>query len=1013
MRNPNRWALHWAGLTLSLIGLMSWSTLPSYSWNRLTPPAFSLTSSTCAGRPAREITQTAGPPPALCEANQPAKMRVSEAYGRLPLSFEANRGQSRASVKFLSRGDGYSLCLTSTEAVLTRPRANQSGQRNSASSSLRMRLIGASPSPQIEGLDPLPGKSHYLIGNDPSRWRTDIPTYARVRYREVYPGVDLIYYGNRRQLESDWVVAPGADPRAIRLAFEGVTRMRIDAMGDLVLRTAGGEVRQHKPVIYQEGQDGSEGRQVIAGRYVRRGRRQIGFQIAAYDASKPLVIDPVLSYSTYLGGGGGANSPKIAVDAVGNAYLTGAAGPNFPTTAGAFQTTFGGGQFFTDAFVMKLNAAGTAVIYSTYLGGSMRDIGTGIAVDASGNAYVTGTTNSANFPVTPGAVQSALSGGIADSFIAKLNATGTALIYSTYLGGSGGDLSTGIAVDAAGNAYLTGATSSTDFPTTLGVVQPAFGGGTVLGGDIFVTKLNAAGTALVYSTYLGGSGDDRGLGIAVDAGGNAYVTGDTGSGNFPTTAGAFQTMTSGGGFTDAVVAKLNAVGTALVYSTYLGGDSIDQGNGIAVDAAGNAYVVGLTVSLNFPTTPGAFDTTCSGCQIIGSSGSSLILSADSFVTKLNPTGTALVYSTFLGGSGDERSSGIAVDAAGSAYVTGGTFSKDFPATPNAIQTQVGGSDAFVTKLNPAGTALVYSTYLGGGSSDLGSGIAVDAAGNAYVSGNTLSTDFPTTPGAFKPTFAGGGDGFIAKISADDQFTLASVSAASYAGSTLAIDSLVATFGANLATATVAASTLPLPTSLAGTSVKVKDSAGTERLAPLLFVSPGQINYQLPPETVTGTATVTVSSGNVNIATGTVQIALFAPGVFTADASGQGAAAALALRVKADGSQTYESVVRFDPAQNKFIPIPIDLGPEADRVFLVLFGTGIRHANLPLGSILPPVRVTIGGESAQVFYAGAQGDFVGLDQINVLVPRTLVGRGEVDVVLTAISQTANPVRVSVR
>jgi len=626
-----------------------------------------------------------------------------------------------------------------------------------------MKLLGANPAPAVAGVGELPGKSNYFVGNDPKKWRANVPTYAKIEYRDVYPGVNLVYYGNQRQLEHDFVVSPGADPKAITLAFEGMDGVAIDALGDLVLRADGGEVRLRKPVVYQE-QNGQ--RAVIPTRYVLKAERQVAFEVAAYDATKPLIIDPVLAYSTYLGGrasafGGNADDEGlgIAVDAAGNAYVTGRTlSTSFPTTPGAFQVTFGGGFF--DAFVTKLNGDGSALVYSTYLGGSVDDRGNAIAVDAAGNAYVTGSTSSNNFPTTSGAVQPTcgISGG--DAFVSKLNETGTTLVYSTCLGGSGGQFGNGIAVDVAGNAYVTGQTTSPNFPTTLGAFQPSPHGGIA---HAFVTKVNPTGTGLVYSTYLGGSGIDLGNGIAVDVAGNAYVTGFAGSTDFPTTPGAFQTARASS--SDAFVTKVNPTGTGLVYSTYLGGNADDEGFAIAVDVAGNAYVTGRTNSPNFPTTLGAFQTTFAG-------------GGDAFVTKLNTlaSGSAsLVYSTYLGGSRADVGFGIAVDVQGNAYVTGSTNSRGFPTTPGAFQTDLAGvadADAFLTKLTPTGTGLVYSTYLGGslagslggGSIDQGFGIAVDVAGNAYVTGRTQSRNFPTTPGAFQTALAGGFDAFVAKFS---------------------------------------------------------------------------------------------------------------------------------------------------------------------------------------------------------------------------------------------------------
>jgi len=655
-----------------------------------------------------------------------AETRVSQSYGKLPLHFEANQGQTHQDVRFLARGPGYSLYLTAGEAVLVLTQPNPDAKRDLRSTPerrgtqprgtpvvVRMSLVGAAPKPPASGREELPGKANYLIGKDPAKWRTNVPTYAKVHYREVYPGIDLVYYGNQRQLEYDFVVSPGADPERIVLGFQGGERLEINAEGELVLHAGGGALRQQKPVIYQE----INGvRTKIEGRYVLKDAHRVGFQLAAYDQSRPLVIDPTLVYSTYLGGSISDDGYGIAVDAAGSAYVTGLAGSTDFPTASPLQAAYGGGG---DAFVSKLNAAGSALLYSTYLGGSGEDYGYGIAVDADGSAYVTGGTTSTDFP-TVNPLQAANGGGT-DAFVSKLDAAGSALLYSTYLGGSGGDAGYGIAVDAAGSAHVTGATNSTDFPTA-NPLQAANGGG----GDAFVSKLNAAGSALVYSTYLGGSGSELGVGIAVDAAGSAYVTGQTTSTDFPT-ANPLQAASGGG--TDAFVSKLDAAGCALLYSTYLGGSGGDGGAGIAVDAAGSAYVSGSTSSTNFPTAN----------PLQAASGGGL---TDAFVSKLNAAGSALLYSTYLGGSSRDAGRGIAVDAAGSAYVTGWTTSTNFPTASPLQSAKAGFTDAFVSKLNAAGSALLYSTYLGGGFGDnYGLGIAVDAAGAAYVTGRTNSADF--------------------------------------------------------------------------------------------------------------------------------------------------------------------------------------------------------------------------------------------------------------------------------
>jgi len=647
----------------------------------------------------------------------------------LPLNFELNQGQTHKRVKFLARSEGYVLFLTSTEAVmaLDNPAAHRKGKEDLDAreekprpprSIVRMKLEGANPAPQIEGLDPLTTRSNYFAGADPTAWRTNIPNYARVRYSQVYPGIDMVYYGDARRLEYDFIIAPGSDPETIEIAFG--QDFEIDRMGDLVLHTKQGDVRQSKPTAYQEVNGIKE---EVPVSYIVKNRQSIGFQPGAYDPALPLIIDPVLVYSTYLGGSGFDQGYAIAVDSLGNSYVTGqTAAIDFPTTPGAFQTEYGGG----DAFIAKLNPSGSALVYSTYLASAS---GNGIAVDSAGNAYVTGDAGPLNFPTTAGAFQTAPMGG--DAFITKLNPTGSALVYSARFGGNFDDFSRGIALDGNGNAYITGWTvcraTICTFPT-VNAFQPKFAGGN---NDAFVTKIDSSGSSLVYSTYLGGGKiingtDDWGEAIAVDNTGSAYVTGYTYSPDFPVTFGAFDTARAG---LDAFVTKFTPDGTALVYSTFLGGAGREQGQGIAVDVNGNAYVAGITESFDFPVTVGAFQTKGS---------------YDAFVTKLNAKGSALVYSTYLGGSaGVDRGWAIALDVAGNACITGDTASSNFPIV-NAVQFAYGGgsSDAFVTKLNAAGSGLIYSTFLGGSLTDEGRGIACRGS-DVFVTGDTSSADFPT------------------------------------------------------------------------------------------------------------------------------------------------------------------------------------------------------------------------------------------------------------------------------
>jgi hypothetical protein len=598
--------------------------------------------------------------PAADLQSQPAHAELSRQYGNLPLAFEPNIGQTDARVRYLARGGGMTVFFTDTETamVLSRSRhANQPegpGRKPGATGAVeqtvvRMKLEKASQPRRVIGTEKLPGISNYFIGNDPAQWHTDVPHYGRIQYEGVYPGIDLVWYGNQRLLEYDFVVAPGADPKQIQVAYEGAESVKVAANGDLVLHTALGEVKQQKPRVYQE----IGGKQVeVAAQYSIVTGNRVGFELARYDRKRELRIDPVvLVYATFLGGSGDDSGNGIAVDAAGSAYVTGSTGStNFPTLSPYQATPLGSG----DVFVTKLTAAGNALVYCTYLGGNAPDQAFGIAVDQAGSAYVTGFTQSSNFP-TQSPYQATLRGGF-DAFVVKLTPAGNGLVYSTYLGGSSNDFGSGIALDGAGSAYVTGTTDSANFPTQ-SPYQATFHGS-----EAFVVKLTPAGSALVYSTYLGGSGLDQAFGIAVDQAGSAYITGLTGSNDFPTLS-PYQATLQGGAF-DAFVTKLTPAGNALVYSTYLGGNGSDYGSGIAVDGTGAAYVSGITVSTNFPTLS-PYQAAFQGMQ-------------DVFVTKLTPAGNALVYSTYLGGSGCDSGNGIAVDGTGAAYVTGKTDSSNFP-----------------------------------------------------------------------------------------------------------------------------------------------------------------------------------------------------------------------------------------------------------------------------------------------------------------------------------------------
>src|SRR5271166_6401499 len=586
--------------------------------------------------------------------------RVRATLEALPLAFEANQGQTDPQVKYMARGNGYTVFLTENDTVFALSSAHGGGltagkggldkasrvgatERETTAAAIHMKLVNGSAQPEVVAGSELPGVSNYFIGNDRTKWLQGVKHYATVSYHDVYPGVNMAFHGQQRQVEFDFVVAPEASVAPIRFGVSGAKRVSEDAAGNLVLSSAAGNVLLHKPVAYQE-KDNT--RQPVDSRFALMADNTIGFELGNYDHSRELVIDPSVTYATYLGGTAEDDGYGVAVDGSGNAYFTGQTmSTNFPTMGALHGTNAGG----FDAFVTELSSTGS-LIFSTYIGGTGNDSGNAIAVDASGDVFVAGGTTSLDFP-TQGPFQATF-GGVVDAFVLELSSTGSVLTYSTFLGGTGSDVATVLALDGSGDAYVVGSTTSTDYPIVTGALQATLSGAS----NGFVTKLNGIGNALVYSTYLGGGTGDFAVAVAVDSAKNAYVTGATKNKTFPTTAGVFQSSCGSdgncnGGLYDAFVTVINAAGSGYVYSTFLGGESNDEGLGIAVDSAGDAYVTGFTSSsTKFPLK--------SPLQATLGGGS---LPADAFVTELNPAGTALVYSTYLGGSGNDTGVAIAVD----------------------------------------------------------------------------------------------------------------------------------------------------------------------------------------------------------------------------------------------------------------------------------------------------------------------------------------------------------------
>jgi uncharacterized protein (TIGR03437 family) len=956
-------------------------------------------------------------------------------------------------VQFLSRGSGYALFLSHGNVLLNLERQ----QPSPAAGALRMRLIGASAGASAVGQARQTGVVSYFIGNDPKKWRTGIPTYGKVDYPQVYPGIDLVFYGNQRQLEYDFRVAAGADPNRIAWRIEGA-RASVDRKGNLVLQAATGAAVFDKLRVYQ--MEGAK-KVPVNGAFAAAGQ-EVRFRLGSYDRSKPLVIDPALSYVTYLAGTGAdqigqvtgplsnGSSQGIAIDAAGSAYVTGAtASADFPT-----KNPYQAGQSKGSApwvFVTKFSPDGSSLVYSTYLGGSGWDYGYAIAVDSSGSAYVTGNTNSNDFPITTGAYQTLCSPSPAtptgtvtkascnssnnSAFVTKLDPAGTGLVYSTFLGGYGGSVGTGIVVDSAGRAYVAGNENApcnlsysfpACFPTTAGATIQAINANNVTN-FCFAAVFDPAGANLLYSTLFGdlnglktsttvSSGATMATAMTVDSNGYFYLIGDTKAGKLPTTPGAVQSssapLDSSGSFVEAFrgfIAKYNPVtpasGSSLAACTYLGGktgNTSDYLSGIAIDSSGDTYVVGYTNSNDFPVTSGAYSTACGGGGTCDAG----------HLTKLNPSLTSIVWSTYLGGArqdgGDDWyfTGPVQLDGNGNVYVTGIANTRFQLLNPLESPGSGGQAGQVVVEFDPTGSNLLFSTGIGSGGLDSmqTGGMAIDASGNLYVAGNDIGANLITTPGAFETTDPSPVPtccyhGFVAKISPTGPTVALSTAGQvePFAGETI-----VSVYGVNMASVTAAATTLPLPTSLGGASVTVTDSAGVARPAPLYFVSPGQINFEIPAGTAAGTATVTIQNQNGTIQSTTISVGSVSPGIF--ELNGSGLVAAWVLPIVSNVQQALQPV--YQVVSGAVLALPVSLGPATQQVYLEIYGTGFRNAK--------NITATVGGVSVPVLGWAATAQFVGEDQVNIgPLPQALAGSGSVNIVINADGQEANIVTVAIQ
>jgi uncharacterized protein (TIGR03437 family) len=944
----------------------------------------------------------------------------AEYLNRLPLRFEENRGRDQhADARYIARAQNFSLSLTSSGNWLDWRDAT-----GTKTASVHTQLVGANPATRLESADRLPGVANYFLGSK-SAWQADVTAFGRIRYSGVYAGIDLVFHGEEHRLEYDFVVAPHADPQAIQLELSGQKALHIDDNGALVVETEAGEIRWKKPELYQ---DVNGAHRSIDGHFRLANSNTVMFEVAAYDSSRTLIIDPTLRYATYVGATGNDGGRGIGIDSAGNVYIAGNTTSATLPTVSAVQPNYGGmsANFMNgDAFVAKFSPAG-ALLYLTYLGGSGDDAATAIAVDTSGNAYVVGLTTSTNFPLS--SPLQANFGGMGgkgfvrtgDAFVAKLNPTGNKLLYSTYLGGSQDDAALAVAIDAQGDAFVAGVTISMNFPVTPNAYQGFYRGGlgepiSVFGypmwdpGDVFIAELNPSGSQLIFATYYGGTSDDAAFSIALDASNNIYIGGCTISPDLPTTAGALQRSFGGSEVQnknlllgDGFVAKFNPTGTALMYSTYFGSSGDDCISSIAVDTKGDVFMTGATTSQFLKTTTGAFQSVYSGYTIKPKLIAHLF--GDAFVGELNPAGSALIYLTYLGGSNNDGGMAIAVDSGGNAYVTGFTDSTNFPVAGAALQTKFGGDgkfdsrtqygDAFLCVVNPTGTALLYSSFFGGNFDDIGAGLILDGSGGVYITGGTASTTLATTAGAAQAKYGGlgntsswvHGDAFYASFSGFSLTgpSITKVANAEGEGLTLAANTWVEVKGTGLS-ATTRTWQDPdfvgnkLPTSLDGVGVTMNGEN-----AYVYYISGTQINVLTPSDLAPGPVQVVVNNATGSSAAYASQALALSPSFFIFG-SGPYVAATHVTNTGCEASGLVNCYVG-----------PTSLYPGASTPArggenIVLYANGFGAVVPPVipgsltqaGSLPTKPQISIANNPATVTFAGLISP--GLYQFNIVIP----------------------------